>query len=248
MKNIQDAFGQEMWAYFKGKDSYEIIERDDGYFDASSGPPIYFSDFKDWPELERKAMRSVRGRVLDVGCGAGRHSLYLQKRGHDVLGIDNSPLAVKICRLRGLRKVTLMSITQVDFGPNAFDTIIMLDNNFGLFGGPRRAKSLLREFHAITSRNARIIAESNDPYKTKNPDHLMYHEFNRRRGRMPGQLRLRVRFGKYVGDWFDYLIVSRNEMKQILKGTGWKVKNFLSTKDNAHIRARSPYIAIIEKA
>jgi len=241
MGKMHDAFGQEIWAHFRGKDSFEIIERDDGYFDASSGAKVYFSDYGDWPSIERRAMAFAKGRVLDVGCGAGRHSLYLQGKGLDVTGIDNSPLAVKVCKLRGLKRVRLMSITQVDFNSNSFDTIIMLGNNFGLFGSEKRARWLLRKFYRMTSSDATIIAESNDPYRTDNPDHLRYHRLNRRRGRMAGQLRIRVRFGKYVGNWFNYLIVSKEEMKYLLKGTGWRVKEFISSKS-------SPYVAIIEKA
>jgi 2-polyprenyl-3-methyl-5-hydroxy-6-metoxy-1,4-benzoquinol methylase len=95
MKPEEDAYGQEIWAYYKGRDSFEIIERDDGYFDASSGPKTYFSEYQEWSIHEKRAMEFVKGRVLDIGCGAGRHSLYLQKMGFDVLGIDNSPLAIK---------------------------------------------------------------------------------------------------------------------------------------------------------
>lgn len=241
MKLEKDAYGQEIWAYFKGKKSFEIVERDDGYFDISSGAKSYFSEYKDWSAHEKKAMKFVKGRVLDVGCGAGRHAIYLQKKGFDVVGIDNSPLAIKICRLRGLRKARIMSIAEVDkFKPNSFDTVIMMGNNFGLFGSFKRAKMLLKKFYRITSPNALIIAESLDPYKTDKPVHLEYHKFNRKRGRMPGQLRIRIRFEKYVGDWFDYLIVSKKEMKQILKGSGWRIKKFINYKEPR-------YIAIIEK-
>jgi len=241
MDKVRDAFGQEIWAHFKGKDSFEIIERDDGYFDASSGAKIYFSNYRDWPSIERRAMRFAKGRVLDIGCGAGRHSLYLQGKGLDVTGIDNSPLAIKVCKLRGLKRAKLMSITEVDFKPDSFDTIIMLGNNFGLFGSQGRMRWVLKKFYRMTSDDATIIAESNDPYRTDNPDHLRYHKFNRRRGRMAGQLRIRVRFGKYTGNWFDYLIVSKKEMMHLLRGTGWRVKGFISSKS-------SPYIAIIKKS
>ncbi|KPV63337.1 MAG: tellurite resistance protein TehB [Candidatus Bathyarchaeota archaeon BA1] len=185
-------------------------------------------------------MEFVKGRVLDVGCGVGRHSLYLQKKGFDVLGIDNSPLAIKVCKLRGLNKAEVVSIEDVNFKPNSFDTIIMMGNNFGLFGSFKKARMLLKRFHKMTSENALIIAETRDPYKTDNPAHLEYHEFNKKRGRMSGQLRIRVRFEKYATKWFDYLIVSKEEMEEILKGTGWKVKEFIDSKE-------SQYIAIIEK-
>jgi len=240
MKPEEDAYGQEVWAYYKGDYSFEIVERDDGYFNVSSGPRVYFSSYEDWDPQEKRAMEFVKGRVLDIGCGAGRHSLYLQEKGFDTLGIDASPLAIKVCKLRGLKKAEVMSIEDVNFKPNSFDTIIMMGNNSGLFGGFKKAQRLLRSFHKITSENALIIAEGKDPYKTSNPAHTDYHKLNRNRGRMSGQLRIRVRFGKYATKWFDYLIVSKEEMKELLSGTGWKVKEFLDSGD-------SSYIAVIEK-
>jgi len=240
MKPEQDAYGQEVWAYYNGKRSFEIVERDDGYVDVSSGSRVYFSSYEEWSPREKKAMEFVKGRVLDIGCGASRHSLYLQEKGFDVLGIDISPLAIKVCKLRGLKKAETMSIEEADFKPDSFDTIIMMGNNFGLFGSSKKARRLLEGFHKMTSGNALIIAESNDPYKTENPAHLEYHDLNRKRSRMSGQLKIRVRFGKYATRWFDYLIVSKEEMKEILTGTGWKAKEFIDSGNSA-------YVAIIEK-
>ncbi|MFQ5871357.1 MAG: methyltransferase type 11, partial [Candidatus Geothermarchaeales archaeon] len=116
----------------------------------------------------------------------------------------------------------------------------MLGNNFGLFGSFRRARWLLRRFHGMTTEGARIVAESNDPRKTTLREHLEYHDLNRRRGRMPGQLRIRVRYRKHVTPWFDYLLVSKGEMEEILGGTGWGVRRYLDSEG-------SVYIAIIEK-
>jgi hypothetical protein len=134
-----------------------------------------------------------------------------------------------------------MPIEELNFPPNSFDTVLMLGCNFGLFGSPKKAKRILKKLHKITSENAIIIAETRDPYKTNNPFHLQYHELNRRRGRMPGQMKIRIRFQKYATKWFDYLLVSKEEMKQILKGTGWKVKQFIESENTPN------YIAIIEK-
>lgn len=241
MKPEKDAYGQEVWAYLNKKESYEIIERDDGYISISAGPRAYFADFKDWPKYQKEAIKFAKGKILDIGAGAGRVSLYLQKRGFDVTAIDNSPLAIKVCKKRGIKKARVIPIEKIGkFKPNTFDTIIMFGANFGLFGSFKKAKILLKKLHKITRPNALIIAESNDPYKTDDPAHLSYHKFNRKRGRMPGQLRIRIRFKNYIGDWFDYLIVSKKEMKQILKDTGWKVKKFIDS-------GKSIYIAIIEK-
>jgi SAM-dependent methyltransferase len=241
LKPEEDTFGQEIWARFKGEEASEIVERDDGYFNASpKGPGLYFSEYEDWDLIDRKAMEFVKGRVLDIGCGAGRHSLYLQKMGFDVLGIDSSPLAIKVCKLRGLKQAKVMSIEELNFKPNSFDTIIMMGSNFGLFGSFRKATRLLKKFHRMTSKNGLIIASTRDTYKTDNADHLEYHKLNKKKGRMAGQLRVRIRFRKCVGRWFDYLIVSKKEMEEILKGTGWKIRGSIDSGNSA-------YIAAIEK-
>lgn len=242
MEDRQDAYGHQMYDFLKKiREVSEIVERDDGFFGVSTGAKYYFSEYRSWHDRERKAMRYVTGRVLDVGCGAGRVSLYLQKKGFDVLGLDVSPQAIRICKIRGLKNARVMPITKISSKLGKFDTVIMFGNNFGLFGSRKRAKWLLKRFHRMTTEHARIIAESLDPYNTNDPAHLHYHKLSRRRGRMGGQLRIRVRYREYATPWFDYLLVSKREMRDILKGTGWRLKRTLDS-------SRSPaYIAVIEK-
>ena len=84
------------------------------------------------------------------------------------------------------------------------------------------------------------MAESLDVYGTDKPEHLAYHDRNRRRGRMAGEIRLRVRYRELIGDRFDYLMVSQAEMQEIVEGTGWRVAEFLG-------RAGGEYVGVIEK-
>ena len=241
LKAKEDAYGQEVYAYWRGDTRIiEAVERDDGYIGFSSGPRSYFMDYPEWPKHQKQAIRFARGRVLDIGCGAGRCLLYLQHKGLDVVGLDNSPLAIKVCRERGIKKAVVRSITQIGPDLGTFDTIIMMGNNFGLFGSFNRARRLLRTMHRMTTPKARIIAESTDPYGIPLIERQAYHRRNRGRGRMAGQVRIRVRFQTYRSPWFDYLLVSVDEMDAILDGTGWTIARLFPS-DGPF------YCAVIEK-
>ena len=235
----QDAYGQEIMLILQGHDVAEIIERDDGYIDSMGGHYL-FAPFTEWDANERKAIRLARGRVLDVGAGGGRVSLYLQDKGLDVVAIDISPMAIEVCKRRGVRDARVMDFAKIDKRLGTFDTVVMYGNNFGLFGSPARAKRLLRRLHTMTSPEARILGETLDPYATKVPEHLAYHRRNRARGRSGGQVRIRARSKLLKTPWFDYLFVSRKEMRDIVRDTGWRVARTIPERSEQ-------YIAVIEK-
>jgi SAM-dependent methyltransferase len=213
----------------------EIIERDDGFLEAAKIG--YFAPVAQWPAVERRALRWTRGRVLDAGVGAGRAALELQRRGRSVVGIDVSPGAVEVARARGVRDVRLLAFEDVDDSLGRFDAIVMFGNNFGLFGSPSKAKRLLRRLRPLADR---IVAASNDPYATEDPAHLAYQERNRKRGRAAGQLRLRVRYRHHIGPWFDYLIVSPDELASIFEGTEWEIRRLLQQSGSGY------YVAVLE--
>jgi hypothetical protein len=85
-----------------------------------------------------------------------------------------------------------------------------------------------------------LLAQSLDPHQTEERAHLTYQRGNRRRGRMPGQIRIRIRFHEFVGPWFDYLLVSAAEMSALVEGTGWDVDRFLT-------EAGPRYVAVIRR-
>ncbi len=240
MKNHEDAFGHALLDYFLGEEAQIIIERDDGNLDVSGEPEIYFREFDQWEEYERIAMAHGSGRVLDIGGGAGRHSLYLQGKGHSVVALDNSPLAIEVMKRRGVREVVLMPAAQISSKLGIFDTILMMGNNFGLVANKRRAKWLLRRFHSMTTNEAKIIATTLNPLTTTDTRHLDYHERNRQKSRMTGQVRIRARYRNYIGNWFDYLFVTLDEMNSITDETGWYVSEVIESEGPV-------YVAIIAK-
>ena len=241
LSDMQDAYGHLLYDFYNGVDNVEIVEREDGYIDISRmGPTNYFAEFPDWEDHQKAAIEHACGRVLDIGCGAGRHSLYLQQQEHEVLGIDNSHLAIQVCQQRGLKNTMCVPITQLNSKFGIFNTIIMMGHNFGLVSNYIRAQWLLKRFASMTTDDGRIIAETMDPYKTDNPIHIDYHKYNRNRGRMSGQLRIRIRYKHYATPWFDYLFVSKSELEDILVGTSWTIERYIDSD-------RPTYIAILRK-
>ncbi len=226
----QDAYGRMLLDHLDGADgTHEVTERDDGFVSVSEGASYYAAPFAEWPGFEREAIRRAVGRVLDVGAGAGRAALHLQNRGREVVAIDNSPGAVEVCRRRGVADVREMPVTRVSRALGGFDTVLLFGNNLGLLAGARRGRWLLRRFHTMTPDRGRIVATTLDPYLTDDPDHLAYHERNRHRGRLGGQIRLRVRYRRLVTPWFDYLFVSRDELRALVDGTGWRIDRLIDS-------------------
>lgn len=236
LRDHEDAFGHIMLDYHQGRRAYEIVERDDGFFSLSPGPQLYFSAYDEWSEIDQLAVERARGRALDIGCGAGRHALYLQESGLEVVGVDNSPLAVRVCRERGLRQVELLSIQQISQRKlGAFDTLLLLGNNFALLGKPEEMQRQLVRFKSLTRPGGQIILQNRNPYDTDVVEHQEYQTRNFHRGRMPGQLRIRVRYKRYATPWFDFLLLSAEELEKLAEGTGWRLREWVAGQDGAYV-------------
>jgi SAM-dependent methyltransferase len=235
----EDAFGQLLSDFLAGRRVVEVVERDDGFV-FTGKPDYYVAPFRSWWPQERRAMRFVRGRVLDLGCGAGRVGVHLQSRGHEVVGIDVSPRAVEIAGDRGLADARLGTLESAIGAGERFETILLLGNNLGLLAGERPGRRLLRQLAGVAGERARILAGSFDPYDGASADARRYHQRNRDRGRMGGVERLRVRYRNYATPWYDVLFASRDEVRQLADGTGWTVSRFL---DNG-----AGYVAVLEPA
>jgi SAM-dependent methyltransferase len=231
----QDAYGQILLACLEGRGGQEIMERDDGLIYCGD-PSDYLAPYRRWPSLEKKAMRYVRGRVLDVGCGAGRVALHLQERGQEVLAIDNSPLAVEVAKRRGVENAIVLSVVDLDSSHGVFDTILFARNNFGLAGAEREARRLLRRLHGLTAEDGRIVTDSVDPERDADP---AYRDYVRRAGGTQAP-RYRVRWREFATPWFRYLMFSPADLERLTEGTGWHVVKFLEDEEPR-------YVAVLEK-
>lgn len=201
----------------------EIVERSDGFVRLGAPVSRYLAPYDEWPTSHRQAMGRAHGRVLDVGCGGGKHALYLQEQGLDVLAVDASPGAIEACRRRGLRQAQVVPVKGLGPELGLFSTVLLLGCNVGLFGSAAGARRLLRALDRCTTPDATIVAESSDPHPNLDPSTHAYRAANPGRGRLWGQSRLRIRYGLYATPWFDYLLVSRQELGALVQDSPWKI-------------------------
>ncbi|MEV0098038.1 class I SAM-dependent methyltransferase [Nocardia sp. NPDC050789] len=219
---IGDAFGTALLEELEHGNAFEVAERDDGFVGVH---PIarYFAEYSDWPELEKVAIDSASGRVLDLGAGAGRATLTLQQRNQSVLAVYNSPLAVQVCRRRGVQNIVLGTIFDLPPQQETFDSVLMLGGNLGFLQGPSTARAFLIAAASVTSPSARIFGISTDPYLSLNPTHLAYYKRNFESGRVGGQMRLRIRHGIRATVWFDLWLLSVPDLQQVVANTDWNL-------------------------
>lgn len=236
-----DVFGEAIEDHYEGKKAVVKITRDGGYTDPHN-VDTYFRSYRDFDLWEKRALRYVRGRILDVGVGPGRVALYLQRKGFRVTGIDCSKTVVEVAEKRGVKDCRLMDARRLSFRPGSFDTILMFGNNFGIAGSKKRTKKMLRNLHRITSRKGRIIVASIVP-GAHLEEHRPYLQRNLERGRDIGLVTLVFEYKGEEGRPFDLLLVSPVEMMQLCHETGWKIVDVIMGDSKT-----DHYIAIAEKA
>ncbi|MEP2239883.1 MAG: class I SAM-dependent methyltransferase [Maribacter sp.] len=122
--------------------------------------PYMFRSFKDMPELEQKALQLCNGEILDVGCGAGSHSLYLQEKGFSVTGLDASKGATEVSAIRGLKNIAHSEI--LNYEGEKFDTILILMNGVGLAGTLDGLEQFFTKLKSLLKDGGQILLDSSD--------------------------------------------------------------------------------------
>ena len=122
--------------------------------------PYMFRSFKDMPKLEQKALKICQGEILDVGCGAGSHSLYLQNKGLSVTSLDSSPGAIEVSKQRGLKNTINENL--LTFEGKTYDTILILMNGVGLAGTLNGLEKFFAKLKSLLKTDGQILLDSSD--------------------------------------------------------------------------------------
>ncbi|MCF6308406.1 MAG: class I SAM-dependent methyltransferase [Flavobacteriaceae bacterium] len=169
--------------------------------------PYLFRDFSEMPQLEQKALKLSKGKVLDVGCGAGSHSLYLQKKGFNVTAIDTSKGAIEVCKLRGINDACCIDLLQ--FKDEKFDTILLLMNGTGIFQKLEFIDQYLQHLKTLLNPNGQLLIDSSDlryMYDEGDDDGSIMVPLDR----YYGELEFIMHYKNWSSGTFDWLYLDEN--------------------------------------
>lgn len=156
---MKDLFGNALVDYFNGHCTEPIITSTNISDDDELPLDYLFRPYKDMPKLEQKALQLAKGKVLDVGCGAGSHSLYLQNKSYEVKAIDISKGAVEVAKKRGVKNVELIPVLEET---ETFDTILLLMNGTGIFQELTQLPNYLKHLKSLLNGGGQILIDSTD--------------------------------------------------------------------------------------
>ena len=157
---MKDLFGQALLDYQKSNYTEDIVTSTSISEDDVLPIPYLFRSYKDMPKIEQKALDLSKGKVLDAGCGAGSHSLYLQnEKGLVVKAIDISEGAIDVCKKRGVKQTEVLDVLKET---EQFDTILLLMNGTGLFQKLDQVTKYLLHLKSLLNANGQILIDSSD--------------------------------------------------------------------------------------
>ena len=203
---MTDILGTALLDYYHGNYTEDILAETNISEEDVLPLPYFFRSYSEMPILERNALKLSKGRVLDVGCGAGCHALYLQKKGLDVLAVDTSEGAVEVCKLRGVSEVKNIDLLRLE--NQKFDTILMLMNGTGIFQKLEFVSVYLRHLKSLLAPNGQILIDTSD---------LQYMYDRSEEGgiwipgdRYYGELEYILKYKGTEGESFDWLYLDEN--------------------------------------
>lgn len=208
--------------YLRGETNAQLLMfRDDGL---AVQMPVshFFRAESEFSESELQGLRACQGHVLDACAGTGLHTLVLQNRGYEVTALDISPIAVEVMRQRGVRDARCHDIFEFDEG--TYDTVLLLGHGLGVTGTLERLPRMLNRLRSLLNPYGRVVLDSVDVTLTSDPQHLAYHDANRKAGRYVGQTRMQVDYHGERGPVFGWLHVDPGTLQRYAADAGFAME------------------------
>ena len=214
----KDIIGKAIQDYHNGKYTENIIVQSPDFDDDTIPIPYLFRSFDEMPVIEQKALQLCQGHVLDVGCGAGSHSLYLQRqKGNQVTAIDISPGAIDVCKQRGVTHAEVKNIYDIKEGQ--FDTILLLMNGSGIIGSLAQIDHFFIYLKKLVIPGGQILLDSSDlSYLFMEEDGGMWIDAS---AGYYGEMQYKMSYKQESTDWFDWLYLDYNTLQNAANHHGF---------------------------
>ena len=214
----QDPLGRALIDFFQGKEVEPVLVRSDTASDDHLPAELFFRTWEEMPPWEQLAIEKCKGRVLDIGAGAGCHSLVLQERGHEVVALDISPGAVYVMEQRGVRQVHLGHV--FDMEGETFDTLLLMMNGIGVVGDIKGLEHFLSHAVKLLNPGGQILMDSSDIS-------YLFTEGAPEQWPLPtenyfGEVRFQMSYQYTLGDSFKWLYVDFDTLYRV----AWKLDYF----------------------
>jgi SAM-dependent methyltransferase len=173
---MKDLFGKALLDFYNGNTSEDIITSTNISGEDVLPLDYLFRSYNEMPKIEQQALKLSKGKILDVGCGAGSHSLYLQEKELPVKAIDISKGAIEVCKKRGVINTELIALLDEK---ETFDTILLLMNGTGIFQTLQDLPKYLNHLKSLLNKNGRILIDSSDiKYMFEDEDGGFWQDLN----------------------------------------------------------------------
>jgi len=216
----KDPIGRAVLDFFTGKPTEDILVKTDIAEDEYLNPSYFFRSFNDMPVQEKEALKRCKGKILDVGAGAGAHSVWLQEEGFDVDSIDISPLSCKTMQKRGLRNVIQTDVLSLN--GRKYDTILLLMNGVGVAQTLEGLENLLIHLKSLLNPGGRILADSSDLiYLFSDASGSAMININSEK--YYGELEYRLSYKNVKGDPFLWVYVDPDSFKDYASKCGFRI-------------------------
>lgn len=157
---MKDLFGKAILDFQTHTSSEDLVTETNITEPDEMSVAYLFRSYEEMPKLEQKALQLAKGNILDIGCGAGSHSLYLQEKGLHVTSIDISENAIQACQLRGITNARVQNVLEVQ--NEKYDTVLLLMNGTGIFGTLAHTSKYLQHLKTLLNPNGQILIDSSD--------------------------------------------------------------------------------------
>lgn len=215
----EDPMGAAIRDYFRQGKSAQLKVLSSLFDDDEMPVAHLFRSYHEMPPLEQRALNEARGKVLDVGAGAGCHALALQERGLDVTAVDISPLSCQTMKERGVANVECVNIFNQRF-QERFDTLLLLMNGTGIAGKLSRLPQLLSRLKQLMNPGAQILIDSSDlRYVYEDEDGVLDVDFN---GAYYGEVDYQMTYRNIKGKRFDWLYADSVVLAECCRQCGLK--------------------------